>query len=122
MSEIKIRDTTGRTTDIIHDQRIKDIVKDYKRMYEEHDQLVAIGKQFQQELIAKDKELLRVRTELNSIKAKGLPDSKPLKTIKAQLLELESRTLSIANNLSTATERLEGIVANIRQIKELLKS
>ena len=117
----EIKDTTGRTTDILHDQKIHNIVKDYKRMFDEHDQLVAIGKQLQQELIAKDKELLRVRTELNNIKAKGLPDDKPLKAIKSQLSELESRVNSTANNILNATKKLEGISENIKQLKELLK-
>jgi chromosome segregation ATPase len=107
--------------DILEDQRIHNIVKDYKRMYEQHDQLVAIGKQLQQELIAKDKELLRVRTELNNIKAKGLPDDKPIKAIKSQLSELETRVNSTAHNILIATQRLEGIKDNIKQIRELLK-
>jgi len=108
-------------SDILEDQRIHNIVKDYKRMYDQHDQLVALGKQLQQELIAKDKELLRVRTELNNIKAKGLPDDKPLKAIKSQLSELETRVNSTVNNILTVTQRLEGISENIKQIKELLK-
>jgi chromosome segregation ATPase len=107
--------------DILEDQRIHNIVKDYKRMYEQHDQLIAIGKQLQQELIAKDKELLRVRTELNNIKAKGLPDDKPIKAIKGQLSELETRVNSTAHNILIATQRLEGIKDNIKNIKELLK-
>ena len=108
-------------SDILEDQKIHNIVKDYKRMYEQHDQLVAIGKELQSELIAKDKELLRVRTELNNIKAKGLPDDKPLKAIKSQLSELESRVNSTANNILIATQRLKNISENIKQIKELLK-
>ena len=119
MTEIK--DTTGRTTDIIHDQKIHNIVKDYKRMYEQHDQLVAIGKELQSELIAKDKELLRVRTELNNIKAKGMPDDKPMKAIRGQLSELETRVNSTVHNIQTAIQRLEGISENIKQLKELLK-
>lgn len=100
--------------DILEDQRIHNIVKDYKRMYEQHDQLVAIGKQLQSELIAKDKELLRVRTELNNIKAKGVPGKETIKSVKSQLSELETRVNSVA-------QRLEGISENIKQIKELLK-
>lgn len=108
-------------SDILEDQKIHNIVKDYKRMYEQHDQLVAIGKELQSELIAKDKELLRVRTELNNIKAKGLPDDKPIKAIKGQLNELETRVNSTANNILIATQRLKNISENIKQIKELLK-
>ena len=40
-------------SDILEDQKIHLIVKDYKRMYDQHDQLVAIGKQLQEELIYK---------------------------------------------------------------------
>ena len=108
-------------SDILEDQKIHNIVKDYKRMYDEHDQLIAIGKQLQQELIAKDKEFLRVRTELNNIKAKGLPDSKPLKAIKGQLNELETHADSAANNILKATKQLQGVIDNIKQIRELLK-
>jgi chromosome segregation ATPase len=108
-------------SDILEDQRIHNIVKDYKRMFDEHDQLVAIGKELQSELIAKDKELLRVRTELNNIKAKGLPDDKPLKAIKGQLNVLETRVNSTVNNIQIATKRLSDIIDNIKQIKELLK-
>ena len=108
-------------SDILQDQKVHLIVKDYKRMYEEHDQLVALGKQLQLELIAKDKELLRVRTELNNIKAKGLPDDKPLKAIKSQLSELETRVNSTSNNILNSTKKLEGISENIKQLKELLK-
>ena len=108
-------------SDILEDQRIHNIVKDYKRMFDEHDQLVAIGKELQSELIAKDKELLRVRTELNNIKAKGLPDGKPLKAIMGQLNELETRVNSTVINILSATKKLEGISENIKQLRELLK-
>lgn len=108
-------------SDILQDQKIHLIVKDYKRMYEQHNQLVSLGKQLQQELIEKDKELLRVRTELNNIKAKGLPDDKPIKAIKGQLNELKTRANSIGQNLLIATQRLKALFDNIEQIKELLK-
>jgi len=107
--------------DILEDQRIHNIVKDYKRMYEQHDQLVAIGKQLQQELIAKDKELLRVRTELNKIKAKGLPDDKPLKAIKSQLSDFETQLDSVKRNILKETQRLDSVSHKVKQIRELLK-
>ena len=108
-------------SDILEDQRIHNIVKDYKRMYDQHDQLVAIGKQLQKELIAKDKELMRVRTELCNIKSNGVPGKETIKAVKSQLSELETRVNSTANNILTVTQRLEGISENIKQIKELLK-
>ncbi len=107
-------------SDLLEDQRIHSIVKDYKRMYEQHDQLIKIGKQLQEELIAKDKELLRVRTELNDLKAK-LQNDKPLKEVKGQLGEIETRANSIAKNIEIATERINGIKDNIKQIREQLK-
>ena len=111
--------------DILEDQRIHNIVKDYKRMYEQHDQLVAIGKEFQRQLIAKEKELAAVKAELEDVKAKvkakSAPDEKLLKNIKGQLGELETRVNSTAHNILIATQRLEGIKDNIKQLKELLK-
>lgn len=108
--------------DILEDQRIHNIVKDYKRMYDEHNKLIEIGKQLQKELIAKDKQLTNARAELANIKAKCLHEDKPIKAIKGQLGEIEARTNSVSNNILTATKRLEGIFDNIEQIKELLKS
>ncbi len=107
-------------SDLLEDQRIHNIVKDYKRMYELHDQLIKIGKQLQEELIAKDKEFVRVRTELNDLKAK-LQNDKPLKEVKGQLGEIETRANSIAKNIEIATERINGIKDNIKQIREQLK-
>ena len=111
--------------DILEDQRIHNIVKDYKRMYEQHDQLVAIGKEFQKQLIAKEKELAAVKAELEDVKAKAkaksAPDEKLLKNIKGQLSELETRVNSTAHNILIASQRLEGIKDNIKQLKELLK-
>ncbi len=111
--------------DILEDQRIHNIVKDYKRMYEQHDQLVAIGKELQKQLIAKEKELAAVNDELKDVKAKAkakiAPDEKLLKNIKGQLGELETRVNSTAHNILIATQRLEGIKDNIKQIRELLK-
>lgn len=110
-------------SDLLEDQIIHNIVKDYKRMYEQHDQLIKIGKQLQEELITKDKELLRVRTELNDLKAKRLilPNDKPLKDVKGQLGVIETRANSIAKNIEIATERINGIKDNIKQIREQLK-
>lgn len=107
-------------SDLLEDQRIHNIVKDYKRMYEQHDQLIKIGKQLQEELIAKVKEFVRVRTELNDLKAK-LQNDKPLKEVKGQLGEIETRANSIAKNIEIATERINGIKDNIKQIREQLK-
>ena len=109
-------------SDILEDQRIHNIVKDYKRMYDEHNKLIEIGKQLQKELIAKDKQLTNARAELANIKAKGLTEDKPIKAIKGQLAEIEARANSVSNNILTATKRLEGIFDNIVQIKEQLKS
>lgn len=109
-------------SDILEDQRIHNIVKDYKRMYDEHDKLIEIGKQLQKELIAKDKQLTNARAELANIKSKGVPGKETIKAVKSQLSELETRMNSTANNILTATKRLEGIFDNIEQIKELLKS
>ena len=108
-------------SDILTDQKIHLIVKDYRRMVEQHDKLVAIGKEFQNQLIAKEKELAKVKMELNDIKAKGLPKDKPKKAIKIQLSEIESRATSAYNNADKLMNALNGIILNIKEIKQLLK-
>lgn len=97
-------------------------------MFEEHDKLVTVGKELQKELIAKDNDLVRVRealsnvrTELNNIKAKGLPEDKQLKAVKVQLNTLEERAISTYNNITKANQRIAGIIDDIKKIKELLK-
>ena len=110
-------------SDILTDQKIHLIVRDYKRMYEQHDKLVAIGKEFQNKLIAKEKELAKVKMELNDIKAKakGVPKDKPKKAIRCQLSEIESRATSAYNNADKLMNALNGIILNIKEIKQLLK-
>jgi chromosome segregation ATPase len=109
--------------DILEDQRIHNIVKDYKRMYEQHDQLVAIGKEFQKQLIAKEKELSAVKAELEDVKKKikSALDDKPPKTIKGQLCDLETQLSSVTKNILIQAKRLESVSEKVKQIKELLK-
>ena len=114
-------------SDILEDQKIHLIVKDYRRMYEEHDKLVAIGKEFQAQLIAKEKELAKVKmeheatkAELKSIKSKGTPDNEMRKAIKIRLGEIESRTIGLYNRLSKDMESINGAIESIKKIKEIL--
>ena len=109
--------------DILEDQRIHNIVKDYKRMYEQHDQLVAIGKELQKQLIAKEKELAAVKDELEDVKKKikSALDDKPPKTIKGQLCDFETQLDSVKRNILKETQRLDSVSHKVKQIKELLK-
>lgn len=114
-------------SDILQDQKIHLIIKDYRRMVEQHDKLVEIGKEFQRQLLIKEKELAKVKmehnntlAELKAIKSKGTPDDKMKKAIKVQLGEIESRTLGIYNRLSKDMESIKGAIENIKKIRELL--
>ena len=108
-------------SDILEDQRIHLIVKDYKRMAEQHDKLVNIGKEFQKQLIAKNKELAKVKEELNSLKAKAVPPNKPINAIKGQLGEIEARSISLYNTADKMMTTLQGIINNVNVIKHLIK-
>jgi hypothetical protein len=108
-------------SDILEDQRIHLIVKDYKRMAEQHDKLVNIGKEFQKQLIAKNKELAKVKEELNSLKAKAVPQKTPINAIKGQLGEIEARSISLYNTADKMMTTLQGIINNVNVIKQLIK-
>jgi len=114
-------------SDILEDQKIHLIVKDYRRMVDQHDKLIEIGKEFQAQLIAKEKELAKVKmeqeatkAELKAIKSKGTPDDKMRKAIKIQLGEIESRTIGLYNRLYKDMESIKGAIENIKKIKEIL--
>ena len=109
-------------SDILEDQKIHLIVKDYRRMSEQHDKLVAIGKEFQAQLIAKEKELANVKAELNTIKAKKKPKDEIVQTVLNKLSELESRTISVNENAAKLFQQTDNIIANIKEIRKLLKS
>lgn len=114
-------------SDILEDQKIHLIVKDYRRMVEQHDKLVEIGKEFQNQLIAKEKELAKVKMELDNvkgelknIKAKGLGDGKARKAIRSQLVEVESRSISAHNNAERLMNTMNGIIENVKEINRIL--
>jgi cell division protein FtsB len=114
-------------SDILEDQKIHLIVKDYKRMVEQHDKLVEIGKEFQQQLIAKEKELAKVKmenekvkAELKTLKSKGTPDERLKKSIKVQLNEIWSRANGIYNRMAKDMEGINGILENIKRINETI--
>ena len=117
-------------SDILEDQTIHYIVKDYKRMAEQHDQLVAIGKEFQSQLIAKEKELANVKARLEEVKAelekvkasRGETTAMTQKAVKNKLGEMESRAIGAFNKVEKMRDGLEGIIANINDIRKLLEN
>lgn len=107
--------------DILEDQRIHLIVKDYKRMTEQHEKLIEVGKDFQSQLIKKEKELADAKAELKRLKTKGMPAEKYIKDFKQQLCEMENRCISIYNRRTKDIELIEGMITNLKQLKQILQ-
>ena len=110
-------------SDILEDQKIHYIVKDYRRMYNQHGELVKELKRLQDEVSRKDNRIRDLERQVENLKNQTPPEppapkipkdvkrllSETQVTIDASMRKLEKRIAA----LSTASE-------NIVAVKELL--
>jgi prefoldin subunit 5 len=110
-------------SDILEDQKIHYIVKDYRRMYNQHGELVKELKRLQDEVLHKDNRIRDLERQVENLKNQTPPEppapkipkdvkrllSETQVTIDASMRKLEKRIAA----LTTASE-------NIATVKELL--
>ena len=105
--------------DIIQDQRIHYIVKDYRRMFNNYWTLRAVIEEQEKSLNAKDKEILILRARINELKE---GTSKPaLAEIKNKFTDLSNRANSVASTLYKSADQLERNLLDIKELRQLLK-
>ena len=108
-------------SDILEDQKIHYIVKDYRRMYNEHNELVAELKKLHSELQHKDNRIRDLEKQVEGLKKAPTPSTpKPSGAVRGAMNEIEARSNSVANQLRKSIESLNGIVKNVEELRVLI--
>lgn len=110
-------------SDILEDQKIHYIVKDYQRMFNGYHALKEQIQELNKTIYEKDKEIILLRSRVNELKKKKDVETLPLQTkaVKGKLSELETRNNSMYNTLDKLMSQAKKNSENIEEIKELLK-
>jgi chromosome segregation ATPase len=107
-------------SDILEDQKIHFIVKDYRRMFEQHNTLVSMGKELQSELRKKNAEIIILRAKVNDLESQTSKPQKPSGKVKGILNDIETMTNSIAYKLKQATESLNKVSKSTEELRQLI--
>lgn len=110
-------------SDILEDQKIHYIVKDYRRMYNEHGELIKELKRLQDEAIHKDNRIRDLERQVENLKNQTPPEPPKLhKEVKGLLSEAETTIDASMRKLEKRIAALTKASANIAAVKELLKN
>lgn len=110
-------------SDILEDQKIHYIVKDYRRMYNQHGELVKELKRLQDEALHKDNRIRDLERQVENLKNQTPPESpapKILKDVKRLLSETQVTIDASMRKLEKRIAALTTASENIATVKELL--
>lgn len=107
-------------SDLIEDQKIHYIVKDYRRMYNGYWTLKTIIEEQDKSLKEKDKEILLLRSKVNELKKANLQDVLPKGKLKGILNDVEAITNSMNNKLQQSVSQTTKISNSIEEIRQLI--
>jgi chemotaxis protein histidine kinase CheA len=106
-------------SDLIEDQKIHFIVKDYRRMYNTYWLLKEAMHVYDSLLNKKDKEILSLKAKVEDlekyVELKGNTGS-----MKSKLSELESRSSAILDKLQKSVEQIEKNMTNVEELRQLI--
>lgn len=107
-------------SDLLEDQKIHYIVRDYQRMFNNYQSLSDTVTELKKTITEKDTEILRLRTAVNELKKKiaEATPQKPSGNIRCNLNNLEARTESF---MKTMEKLMSFAQKNINDIEELRK-
>ena len=108
-------------SDILDDQKLHYIVKDYRRMYNTFWSLKEINQELHNTINEKDKEILILRARVNELKNEHPKEQLPVGKLKGILNEIESLTNSMNNKLQQSVSQSQKISNNIEELRELIK-
>ena len=94
-------------SDILEDQKIHYIVKDYKRMFEQHNQLVKACKEYQDLLQKRDKRIRDLEKQVENLKQ--APPPPPPVNLKSTLAEMQNQLNSIISRASKTIDNIEKV-------------
>ena len=104
-------------SDILEDQKIHYIVKDYRRMYDSYWDMTALIKQQQKALEQKDKEILVLRSKVDELKRTSLGCAVKPSKLKGILNEMETISNSMNNRLLQVTEQTNKISRDVEELR-----
>lgn len=107
-------------SDIIEDQKIHYIVKDYRRMFNNYQALKAVIEEQNNSLKNKDKEILVLRAKVNELKKEHPVEELPKGRLKGLLNEIESITNSLSAKLQQSASQAEKISNNVEEFRKLI--
>ena len=112
-------------SDILEDQKIHYIVKDYRRMYNGFHALREEKEELQRKVNEKDIEILRLQSSIKDLKneldAARKSAKKPQKAITAKFNDLEVRTDSMMKLLEKVMSHAQNNINNIEELSVLIK-
>ena len=110
-------------SDILEDQKIHYIVKDYQRMFNGYHALKDEIKELNKTIYEKDKEIILLRSRVNELKKKKDVETLPLQTkaVKGKLNEIDTRTDSLTKQMEKLIAQAQKNITNVEEIRNLLK-
>ena len=107
-------------SDILEDQKIHFIVKDYRRMFNSYQTLENIIKEQEKSLKEKDKEILILRSKVNELKNEH-PEYSPHKgKLKGILNEIEALSNSMNAKLQQGVIQSNKISNDVEELRQLI--
>ena len=94
-------------SDILEDQKLHYIVKDYKRMFEQHNQLVKACKEYQDLLQKRDNRIRDLERQVENLKQ--APPPPPPVNLKSTLAEMQNQLNSIISMASKTIDNIEKV-------------
>lgn len=107
-------------SDLLEDQKIFYIVKDYRRMFNNYWSLKATIDELTSTVNQKDKEILLLRARVNDLK-NNVPKIDTPGKLKGIMNEVESQSNSVVFKLNSSIETLNKISKNVEALREIIK-
>ena len=98
--------------DILEDQKILYIVKDYKRMFEQHNTLIKACKEYQELLQKRDNRIRDLERQVENLK--NQTPSEPPANLKKILGEMD-------NQLRSIVSKADKVIKNVEKARTLTK-
>lgn len=112
-------------SDLLNDQKIHYIVKDYRRMYNGFHALREEKEELQRKVNEKDIEILRLQSSImdlrNELVKNSSSDKKQKKAINAKMTDLEVRTDSMMKLLEKVMSHAQKNINNVEELSLLIK-
>ena len=116
-----VNNSRSNMNDLLEDQKIHYIVKDYRRMFNNFWALKEKNKILCDTISEKDNEIMLLRAKVNELK-KAKPDEViPKGRIKGLLNDLEAMTKSMTNRLDQQASQIAKINHSVQEFRELIK-